>query len=108
MPVTAVTGTGQVATDTAAYEQLAYYALRDEFYFDRCADVKPTNQTHPGSSVVFNILDELATEATPTPLVELSDVAATALGDGVRTVTLEEQARRRRCRRSCVARRTWP
>ena len=90
MPVTAVTGTGQVATDTAAYEQLAYYALRDEFYFDRCADVKPTNQTHPGSSVVFNILDELATEATPTALDELVDVAATALGDGIRTVTLAE------------------
>src|SRR5690606_6384963 len=90
MPVTAVTGTGQVNTDTAAYERLAYYALRDEFYFDRCADVKPTNQSHPGSSVVFNILSELATEATPTALTELSDVTAVALSDAPVTVTLAE------------------
>jgi len=82
-----------MSTSTAAYEQLAYYALRDEFYFDRCADVKPTAQTHPGSSVVFNITDELAVEATPTALVELTDVAATALGDDTRTVTLAEHGK---------------
>jgi N4-gp56 family major capsid protein len=42
---------------------------------------------------VFNLLDELAVEATPTALTELSDVAATALSDAVVTVTLAEHGK---------------
>ena len=90
MPTTAITGTAEVNSDTAAYEQKAYFALRQEFYFDKVADVQPTDQTHPGSSVIFNKLTELAVEATPTALTELSDVTPVALGDGTTTVTLAE------------------
>jgi N4-gp56 family major capsid protein len=90
MPTSAVTGTLQVASDTAAFEQKAYFALRQEFYFDKVADVQPTAQTHPGTSVVFNKTTELAVEATPTPLTELSDITPVAMGDGTVSVTLEE------------------
>lgn len=93
MPTSAVTGTAQVASDTAAYEALAYYQLRQEFYFDKVADVMPTAQTHPGTSVVFNLLSELAVEATPTPLTELADVTPTALSDSTVSVTLEEHGK---------------
>lgn len=93
MPTTAVTGTAQVASDTAAYEQLAYYQLRQEFYFNKVADVMPTDQTHPGTSVIFNILNELATEPAPTALTELSDVTPVALGDATTSVTLEEHGK---------------
>lgn len=89
MPTTAVTGTDQVLTDTAAFERKAYFALRRELYFYRCATVKPTMETHPGSSVVFDILTELA--AAITPLIELSDVTPVALSDTTTSVTLVEQ-----------------
>lgn len=90
MPVSAVTGTAQVASDTAAYERTAYFALRQEYYFDRCADVKPIAQSHPGTSVVFNLLDEMTVAATPSALTELSDITPTALGDNTVSVTLLE------------------
>lgn len=89
MPTSAVTGTAQVASDQAAYERAAYYALRQQYYFDDCADVQPTMETHPGSSVVFNILSEMAVATTA--LTELSDVTAVALGDSTTSVTLVEQ-----------------
>lgn len=88
MPLTAVTGQAQVATDTAAFEALAYYQLRQEFYFNRCADVQPTQQTHPGSSVVFNLLEELP--ITITPLAELTDVTAQPLADSTVSVIIDE------------------
>jgi N4-gp56 family major capsid protein len=90
MPVSAVTGTAEVATDTAAYERTAYFALRQEYYFDRCADVKPVAQSHPGTSVVFDKLTEATVEATPTALTELVDLTATALADTTVSVTLAE------------------
>jgi N4-gp56 family major capsid protein len=91
MPVTAVTGTAQVATDTAAYDRAYWYALRPALHFDRCAEVQPTNQTHPGSSVVFNVSNDHAVSTTP--LTELTDPAATAASDSIVTVTLDEYGR---------------
>lgn len=88
MPVTAVTGTAQVLTDTAAYDRMIYTALRPLLVFDRAATVKPFNQTHPGSSVLFNIINDLAVATTP--LTELSDVTAVAQSDANVTVTLNE------------------
>lgn len=88
MPTSAVTGTSQLLTDTTAYDRLAYYALRPQLHFPRCADVMPTNQTHPGSSVVFNIKDDLAVATTP--LTELSDITPVAESDSNVTVTLNE------------------
>ncbi len=90
MPTSAVTLTSTVVTDTAAYERLAYFQLRQQFYFPQCATVRPTMQTHPGSSVNFNVLDELSVETTPTPLTENTDVTPTALSDSHVNVTLDE------------------
>ena len=73
----------------AAYDRLAYFALRPEMYFDMMADIKPTKQSMPGSSVKFTTYVEMA-EAT-TALSETVDVDAVALDDGQTTVTLVEQ-----------------
>lgn len=88
MPTSAVTLQSSVATDQAAYEQLAFYALRQEHFFDACADVKATQETHTGSSVVFDILSEMATATTA--LTENTDITAVALGDSTTSVTLAE------------------
>lgn len=88
MPVSAVTGTAQVATDTTAFDRAYYYALRPALHFPRCADVMPTEQTHPGVAVQFNISNDHA--AATTPLTELTDPAATAASDSILSVTLNE------------------
>jgi N4-gp56 family major capsid protein len=88
VPTSAVTGTAQLLTDTAAYDRGYYNALRPPLVFDRCADVMPTNETHPGSSIVFNIKNDPAVATTP--LTELSDPAGTAGSDSNVTVTLNE------------------
>jgi N4-gp56 family major capsid protein len=71
-----------------AYDRLAYFALRPALYFDRAADVQPTNQSMPGSSVVFNFQNDLAIASTP--LNESTDVTAVALSSSQVTVTLAE------------------
>ena len=77
-----------VDTDQAAYDRLAYFALRSELLFDQAADVQPTNQSMPGSSVIFTIFADLA-EATST-LAETTDVTPVAMSDSQVTVTLAE------------------
>lgn len=67
---------------------MAYFALRSELLFDQAADVQASNQTMPGSSVIFTIFSELATATTP--LTETSDVTPVAMGDSNVTVTLTE------------------
>jgi N4-gp56 family major capsid protein len=84
----AYTTTATVASDTAAYERLAYFALRPELYFEGCATVKPTRQTHPGSSVQFNIYNDIA--PTVATLDETTDVTAVAVSDATVSVTLNE------------------
>lgn len=74
--------------DQAAYEKLAYFALRPELYFDQCADVKPTNQSMNGSSVIFTIQNDLAVASTA--INESVDVTPVALSDSQVTVTLAE------------------
>jgi N4-gp56 family major capsid protein len=88
MPTTAATVQSTVASDQAAYEQKAYYALRQQYFFDRCATVKPTMETHSGSSVVFNILTEAAVATTA--LTENVDNTPVALTDGTTSVTIAE------------------
>jgi N4-gp56 family major capsid protein len=56
--------------------------------FDQAADVQASNQTMPGSSVIFTIFSELAVASTP--LTETSDVDAVAMADSNVTVTLTE------------------
>jgi len=84
----AYTSTSSVSSDTTAFEQLAYFALRSQPMFEMVADVKSTNQSHPGSAVQFNIYNDLS-QAT-SALTETSDVTAVALGDSTVTVTLAE------------------
>ena len=84
----AYTGTGDVSSDTAAFQQLAYFAFRSQPMYEMVADVRSTAQTHNGASVQFNIYDNMA-QAT-SALTEASDVTAVALGDSTVTVTLAE------------------
>lgn len=84
----AYTQLSSVSWDTAAYNALAWFALRPELIFDQFATVRPTAQTHTGTSVVFTIADDLA--AATTALTETADVTAVALSDSTITVTLAE------------------
>ena len=84
----AFTGTGQLSSDTTAFEQLAYFALRSQPMFEMVCDVKSTNQSHPGAAVQFNIYNDL--DQATGALTETSDVTAVALGDSTVTVTLAE------------------
>ncbi len=84
----AYTGTGDVSSDTTAFQQLAYFALRSQPMFEMVADVRSTAQSHNGSAVQFNIYNDLS-QAT-SALTEDSDVTAVALGDSTVTVTLAE------------------
>lgn len=82
---TTVSLSNQVLT---AYDQNAYFALRDEAIWDQFADVKPGNLTNPGSPVTFTFWADLA-EAT-TPLDEVIDVDAVSLSDSQVSVTPNE------------------
>lgn len=84
----AYTDTAAMLSDQVAYDRLAYFALRPELYFDGCADVKPTHQTAPGSSVKFTIISDLAVASTA--LNESTDVDAVAMSDSQVEVVLEE------------------
>ena len=84
----AYTQASSLGVDQAAYDRMAYFALRSELLFDQAADVQASNQTMPGSSVIFTIFSELATATTP--LTETSDVDPVAMGDANVTVTLAE------------------
>jgi N4-gp56 family major capsid protein len=85
----AYTGTAAVDYDQAAYDRMAYPALRAELYFDGVADVRPTAQAMPGTTVIFTIQSDLS--AATTALGESTDVDAVALADTQVTVTLVEQ-----------------
>jgi len=84
----AETGTGNLSVDQTAFEKMAYFALRDEMYFDQFADVQATNATNPGATVTFTIFQDLA--AATTPLGEAEDVTPVAMSDSQVPVTLEE------------------
>ena len=84
----AYTQQSSVSVDQAAFDRLAYFALRSELLFDAVADVQPVQQAMPGASVTFTIFNDLA-EAT-TPLNEIVDVTAVAMSDSQVTVTLNE------------------
>jgi N4-gp56 family major capsid protein len=86
--VDAVTTTASIGTDQTAYDRLAYFALRPQLYFDQAADVQPTRQSMPGSSVVFRLFNDLAVASTA--ISESVDIDAMALADTTVTVTLAE------------------
>lgn len=74
---------------TAAYDRYLRLALRTIPQFRSFADTKPTQQTHPGSSVIFSFYSDLA-EAT-SAIDEVTDPSAVQIPDPTRvTVTLGE------------------
>lgn len=84
----AYTTTSSVDYVQTAYDMLAYFALRPELYFDQVADIKPTNQSMAGSSVVFNIQNDMALATTS--LNESTDITPVALTASQVTLTLNE------------------
>ena len=88
MAADAYTSTTALDFSTKAYQRLFYPALRPQMMFDQLADVYATQQSHPGSSVQFNIFADLAIASTP--LNETQDVAAVAASDSTVTATLNE------------------
>ena len=81
----ALTTSSSLSVNKAAYEQLAYFPLRPELYFDSMASVKATNETQRGTSITFTINNELA--AATTALTETSDITPVAMSDSTVTVT---------------------
>jgi N4-gp56 family major capsid protein len=84
----AETGTANLSVDQTAFEKLAYFALRDEMYFDQFADVQATNATNPGATVTFTIFQDLAPATTE--LGEAEDVTPVAMTDSQVSVVLKE------------------
>ena len=84
----AITQASSLSVDQAAYDRLAYFALRSEMLFDQAADVQATNQAMPGSSVIFTIFADLA--AATSTLSETSDLTPETMSDSQVTVTLAE------------------
>ena len=84
----ATTQTTDVLWDQAAYEQLAYYALRAGTFYDQFATVKPTRQSMPGASVIFDFVTDIS--AAVTALTENTDITPVTMGDSQVTVTLAE------------------
>jgi len=85
----AFTGVGNLAYDTTAYNTLAWFALRPELYFDDCADVDSTPQTHRGASVQFDIVNDLAPQTAT--LSETVAPDSVALSDSQVLLALEEK-----------------
>ncbi|MCP4336376.1 MAG: N4-gp56 family major capsid protein [Mycoplasma sp.] len=84
----APTQVSSVSSVQAAYDRFAYFALREQLYFDNCADIRSTSQDKPGSSVTFTVYADLAPAITP--LSETADVDAVEITDSQVTVTLDE------------------
>lgn len=85
---TYTTTTSLTGVSKTAYDQLLYFALRPQLYFDPVADVEPTRQAMPGAAVVFTILNTLAIASSA--LTQTADVSAVAISDNQVTLTLAE------------------
>jgi N4-gp56 family major capsid protein len=84
----AYTTTASVGLDQAAYDRYAHFALRPELMYDLVADVMPTRQSMPGTSVSFTKIADMAVASTA--LNESVDVDAQAMSDSQLVVTLVE------------------
>ena len=81
----ALTTAASLSVNKAAYEQLAYFALRPELYFDPMATVKATHETQRGTSITFTFNSEMA--AATTALTDGTDITPVAMADSQVTVT---------------------
>jgi N4-gp56 family major capsid protein len=88
--VDAYTGTSALSNLVqTAYDRLVEFALRSEPMFRAVADKRPAQQSMPGSSVVFELYSDLATQTAT--LTETADVDAVAISNPSQvTVTLAE------------------
>ena len=83
----AVTLSTTLSVNKAAYEQLAYLALRPNLVFDRYATVRSHNLGPiKGTSVIFTINNDLAEAITP--LTENVDITPASMSDSQVTVSL--------------------
>ncbi len=71
-----------------AYQQTAFFALREGLVFDQFASVKPGNVTSPGNPVSFLLWSDMSVASTT--LDEGVDVASRTLSDSTVTVTPAE------------------
>jgi len=74
---------------TTAYDRKVKMQLRSKAQFRTLVDTKPVAQTHPGSSIVFNLHSDLAAATTPLNEVTVS-TGVTANNTSQVTVTLAE------------------
>lgn len=88
MATVKTTTTELTGVSKTAYDQLLYFQLRPQLYFDGVADVQPTRQSMPGAAVVFTILNTLA--IADSALTQSTDVTAVAITDSQVTLTLAE------------------
>ena len=89
IPITNHSGTDELGDIvTAAYDRVANFALRPQLVFSMVSSVKPTRQSHPGSSVGFPFFGDLA--AATTALDEDAEIAGATMSDSLVTVTLVE------------------
>ena len=86
----ALTTASSLSVNKTAYEQLAYFALRPELYFDSMASVKGENITQRGTAVVFTFNSEMAVATTA--LTDGTDITPVAMADTQVTVTPLEYA----------------
>lgn len=83
----AVTLSTTLSVNKAAYEQLAYLALRPNLVFDRYATVRSHNLGPiKGTSVIFTINNDLAEAITP--LTENVDITPASMSDSQVSVSL--------------------
>lgn len=80
---------GQLDFDQAAWEQMAYFPLRAELFYDSIATVRATNKTTPHANVSFPRMQDLALATSP--IGEDTDVSAAVVSkDDAITVTTTE------------------
>ena len=72
----------------AAFEMLAYFALRSQPLFEMVCDVKTTNQSHAGASVKFTTYADA--DKVTSAISETSDITPVTMSDSQTTVTLAE------------------
>ena len=87
-PLGNITTSSNVTYVQAAYDRMAYFALRPELIFDQLADVKSVNQSMPGSSVTFTIQNDLLPATTA--LSQTTDVTTQTLSNSQIVVSLAE------------------
>lgn len=84
----AMTQIADVGFAQGAYNLAVDYALRPELPFDAVADVMPQNVDHPGTSITFRMMSEMASQTTA--LNEDEDRAPVDLASSTVTLSLYE------------------